>query len=160
MIKLRFHVPDFDELWYRQQLISEYTPADKMKNSLPLTDKALEQWYRHWTKNAPSRYYAYIVSCDDYMGEAMLERTGDDYDDNYAMNIFLQNSSRGQGFGSTAVRLLLDTAFNELGASTVQCTVESYNAPALYALLHSGFHIISETNHLLKLCITAFEYNS
>ena len=160
MSKLRFHVPDFDELWYKQQLISEYTPTDKMKNPLPLTDNALEQWYSYWTKSAPSRYYAYIVSNDDYIGEAMLERTSDDYDDCYAMNIFLQSSNRGQGFGSTAVQLLLDIAFNELGASTVHCTIESYNSPALYALLHSGLHIISQANHLVQLCITAFEYNS
>jgi len=47
-------------------------------------------WFFRWVDNIPERYYAYIIKID-----------------------------RGNGFSEQALRLLVDVAFNELGADKV-----------------------------------------
>ena len=46
---------------------------------------------------------------------------------------------RGQGYGSEALRLLIDFAFSELNLRRVQFTVFSYNASAIHAYEKLGF---------------------
>jgi RimJ/RimL family protein N-acetyltransferase len=48
-------------------------------------------------------------------------------------------SYRGKGYGSAALRLLLDYAFHELNLYRVGLSVLSYNAPAIRAYERAGF---------------------
>ena len=68
------------------------------------------------------------------------------------------NRYRGNGYAAKALDLLLETAFGELGASSVHNEFESSRAAALRLHLNAGFSVIGEEKHIVRLSLTAAQY--
>lgn len=85
--------------------------------------------------------YDFFIRLDD--GEAIGEIVLKDVDPDAgraSMRIALFSATRcGQGYGTEALRLLLDFAFGELGLHRVELEVYSYNERARRSYLKCGF---------------------
>ncbi len=167
MERLRLHIPDLSELWYRQKLLSDpdtmyFNRTSDSSGCIDFAEDGFSDWYKYWIKGFPMRYYAYIVRISDgsFIGELWLYKNDivGFYEDYYKMGIIIENKFRRVGYGREALELLLDVAFCELGAASVNNFFESYRSEALKVHLNSGFKVDSVKNHICNVSITAREY--
>ena len=167
MERLRLHIPDLTELWYRQKLLSDpdtmcFNRSSDNCGCIDFPDDVSSDWYNYWINGFPMRYYAYVVRVSDgtFIGEVWLHKNEEIvfYDDYYEMGIIIENKFRCVGYGSEALNLLLDVAFCELGAASVHNSFESFRSDALKTHLNSGFKIDCEKNHICNVSITARDY--
>lgn len=125
--KVKLRLPKFEELEYRKKLLSD---METMSYNIGYGDNdgtgciefhksAWKDWFSRWVNNMPERYYAYIIKIDENIpvGEVALRYVSDK--NSYCVNIIVEAKYRGNGFSEQALRLLVDTAFGELGADKV-----------------------------------------
>ena len=164
---LALHVPALDELWYRERILAD--PGTMRYNRgyhldfpgyhgdtgcIDFPRGQWERWHRFFCQSEPERYYAYIVRREDglFLGEVNLHKnaSGDWYD----MGIVLETAHRGRGYAAEALRLLLQEAFDRLGALEVRNDFEPDRVSALKAHLSAGFTIAGEENGLVQVRLT------
>lgn len=129
--KLQLKIPNFKELDYRRKLLadsetmsynkghSEFDGYDKETGCIDFNENSWNDWFCRWINNIPDRYYAYIIKVDENIpiGEVALRYV--DEKKAYCVNIIVEAKYRGNGFGEQALKLLIDIAFNELGADKI-----------------------------------------
>ncbi|MDE6593894.1 MAG: GNAT family N-acetyltransferase [Oscillospiraceae bacterium] len=171
---IKLHVPEYSELWYRRQLLADpdtmsynkgcnisFEGYDKATGCIDFPEDKWQGWYRQWTGRTDVRFYAYIVLDGKFIGEVNLHRDPDSdwYDDRFNMGIVIESHYRGNGYALTAMELLLERAFEEVGAASVHNEFESYRtAAALRLHLNAGFSVDSDDGHITRLSITARQY--
>ena len=155
--RLRLHTPAFDELWYRQRMMSD--PATMSYNAgyeldipgyhsdtgcIDFPTERWQGWYDRFIGKEPERFYAYIVRESDgtFLGEAVLRQEG--APGRYEMGVVIEACHRGNGCSAEAMALLLDVAFNGLHAEAVCNDFERSRAAALRLHLNAGFEIVRE----------------
>lgn len=167
MERLRLHIPDFSELWYRQKLLADpdtmyFNRSSDSCGCIDFPDDGFYDWYNYWINGFPMRYYAYVVriSGGTFIGEVWIYKNDiiGSYEDYYKMGIIIENVFRCVGYGSEAIKLLLDVAFCELGAASVHNSFESFRLDALKTHLNSGFKVDCYKNHICNLSVTARDY--
>lgn len=98
-----------------------------------------------------------IKSGEKTIGSFELRDISEDfYEDRYEMIIDLDN-----GYSELLDEVLkyaLEQAFEEIGAASVHCVVNSYDTTALYAYFYAGFIADSENAHITQLSITVKQY--
>lgn len=159
------HVPEYGELWYRQKLLADpdtmsYNKGYGSENGcIDFPEEMWQEWYSRWVTGAPDRFYAYIVLDGGFIGEVSLRKNHDKgfYEDCYDMGIVIESRYRCNGYAAKALDLLLETAFEELGAASVHNEFESYRAAALRLHLNAGFSVSSE-EHIVRLSLAAARY--
>lgn len=160
------YTPVISEIWYRQKLLSyadrkSYNRGSDNFDCITLTESNLRIWYEKWVNAAPVNYYAYIVSAADrvFIGEVYLHKNHNEdmYDDCYDMCIFIEDQYRGIGYGKEALGLLLDVAFCELGAVSIQNIFYKYQLNALMIHLYAGFKIFKD-KYICRAKITKRDY--
>lgn len=120
-------IPEFEELDYRRKLLADretmtynigYGKIDGT-GCIEFNESIWKDWYTQWVNNTPERYYAYIIKIDEDIpvGEVALRYVSEK--NSYIVNIIVEARHRGNGFSEQALRLLIDIAFNELGADKV-----------------------------------------
>jgi diamine N-acetyltransferase len=125
--KVKLRIPKFEELEYRRKLLSDretmsynigYGDNDGT-GCIEFDENAWKDWFSRWVNNMPERYYAYIIKVDENIpiGEVALRYVCEK--NSYCVNIIVEAKYRGNGFSEQALRLLVDTAFRELGADKV-----------------------------------------
>lgn len=125
--KVKLRIPKFEELEYRRKLLSDrvtmsynigYGDNDGT-GCIEFDENAWKDWFFRWVNNMPERYYAYIIKVDENtpIGEVALRYVSEK--NSYCVNIIVEAKYRGNGFSEQALRLLVDTAFRELGADKV-----------------------------------------
>lgn len=125
--KVKLRIPKFEELEYRRKLLSDrvtmsynigYGDNDGT-GCIEFDENAWKDWFFRWVNNMPERYYAYIIKADENtpIGEVALRYVSEK--NSYCVNIIVEAKYRGNGFSEQALRLLVDTAFRELGADKV-----------------------------------------
>lgn len=169
---IKLHVPEYSELWYRRQLLSDpdtmsynkgcsisFEGYDKTTGCIDFPENKWQEWYRQWT-SLTDRFYAYIVLNDKFIGEVNLRRdTGSDpYEDKYDMGIVIEHPYRGNGYAHTAMALLLEEAFEEVGAASVCNEFESFRTAALRLHLNAGFSVDSDDGYITRLSLSAKQY--
>lgn len=127
--RLYLYKPSFRELAYRQKLLAQpdtmsfnrgyHLPLDNYNNDtgcIDFTEKYWNDWYLRWNGNGTKNYYAYIMKNDTRtpIGEVALRYDAEQRA--YCVNIIIEAKFRGCGYSEEAVRLLIETAFNQLGA--------------------------------------------
>ena len=154
---LRLHTPGFDELWYRQRMMSD--PATMSYNAgydlgfdgyhndtgcIDFPEEKWRGWYDRFIGREPEKFYAYVVCKEDgaFVGEVVLRQEG--APGRYEMGVVIEACHRGKGYSAEAMRLLMDTAFNKLNAQVVCNDFERSRAAALKLHLNAGFEIVSE----------------
>ena len=167
---LRLHVPALRELDFRRRLMADpetmaynrgYTPWDgyhPKTGCIDFPEADWREWYDYFIGNEPERYYAYVVRRDDgaFLGEVNVHRApGCAWHD---MGIVIDAKYRGQGYAEPALRLLLDHAFREMGASEIRNAFEVQREAALKTHLACGFSILSRTKGAVSLALAKNEY--
>lgn len=172
MNELHLHVPTFDELWYRKQLMEDpatmdynrgyelpFEGYDPKTGCIPFPETSWRDWYDYFTAHEPEQFYAYIVRSDGtFLGEVNVHRSNDR--PWYEMGIVIEAKYRGQGYAAPALRLLLQHAFEVLHADAVHNDFEDVRAAAVRAHLSAGFTVYRRENGLLELIITREQYEA
>lgn len=102
------HRPNHNELRYREILHKDST--------IKVND--LEYWYNQMNSNMRN-YYAYIVSKDlrRFVGEVMV--IYNNKDEKYELKIFIEPKYRNQGFGYSALNLMLEYVFEVMNLDAI-----------------------------------------
>ena len=155
--RLSLHTPAFDELWYRQKMMSD--PATMSYNAgydldfpgyyrdtgcIDFPEEKWQGWFDRFIGREPESFYAYVVRESDgaFVGEVVLRREG--APGRYEMGVVIEACHRGKGYSAEAMQLLMDVAFNRLGAERVCNDFERSRMAALKLHLNAGFEIAGE----------------
>jgi RimJ/RimL family protein N-acetyltransferase len=156
-MRLTLHVPSIREMEYRQKLLAD---PDTMSynagydlgfpgyhNDTGCIDFPQEKWagwYERFIGREPEKFYAYVERESDgaFIGEVVLRQEGAPGRDE--MGVVIEACHRGKGYSAEAMHLLMDTAFNRLGAEVVCNDFERSRAAALRLHLNVGFEIVRE----------------
>lgn len=171
MKRLTLHTPELSELWYRQQMMGD--PGTMSYNAgyelgidgyhpdtgcIDFPPERWERWYGRFIGREPERFYAYLVRKEDgaFVGEVVLRQEGEP--GRYEMGVVIERCHRGNGYSAEAMTLLLDTAFNRLGAKTVCNDFERTREAALRIHLAAGFEVAGEENGIVHLTLQRERY--
>lgn len=169
--KIRLHVPEFDELWYREKLLLDsstmsynrgydltFPGYDRSTGCIAFPRDKWESWYSFFIENEPDRYYAYIELTDSgqFIGEVNLHRPAGSH--SHDMGIVIDSAYRGKGYAAPALRLLLSEAFERCCSKEVCNEFESERISAIKAHLAAGFKITDEQGSMTRLAITRGDY--
>ena len=124
---VRLKIPKFEELDYRRKLLADsetmaynigYSETD-VTGCIDFRENRWKDWFSWWVNNMPERYYAYIIKTDENIpvGEVALRYVSENKA--YCINIIVEAKYRGNGFSEQALKLLIDVAFNQLGADKI-----------------------------------------
>lgn len=168
---LSLHIPTLDEFWYRQQLMEDpdtmsynsgydlgFDGYDKATGCIAFPREAWADSYAYLVGQEPERFYAYIVRQSDgaFLGEVNVHRNaGAQWHD---MGIVLEAKHRGKGYAVDALRLLLQHAFEDMGAGAVHNDFEETRTAAVRTHLSAGFTEYRRENGILELLITREQY--
>ena len=172
MNKLHLHVPTFDELWYRKQLMEDpatmdynrgyelcFDGYDPETGCIAFPEVEWRDWYDYYIGREPDRFYAYIVRDDGtFLGDVNVHRSdGHPWNE---MGIVIEAKYRGQGYAAPALRLLLQHAFEVMQADAVHNDFEDLRDAAVRAHLSAGFSVYRRENGRLELIITREQYEA
>lgn len=155
--RVELHTPAFDELWYRQKMMSD--PATMSYNAgydvdfpgyhrdtgcIDFPEEKWQGWYDRFIGKEPEKFYAYVVRKSDgmFIGEVVLRQEG--APGRYEMGVVIEACHRGMGYSAEALKLLMDVAFGRLNAQVVCNDFERSRAAALKLHLNTGFEIVGE----------------
>jgi len=163
---IELHIPNLSELDFRQNLLSDpesmsYNKGCELDMPTYHNDTGCidfprgdwEGWYSRWVGNEPERFYAYLKDTEsgEFVGEVSLYET--DGPGVYEMGIVIHSARRGNGYSKEGIRLLLDQAFNKLGAKEVTNCFESSREAAPKLHKAAGFRVLEETEGLMYLSL-------
>ncbi|MCI8564912.1 MAG: GNAT family N-acetyltransferase [Lachnospiraceae bacterium] len=149
---LNLYIPAYEELWYRRKIMQDpdtmsynkgydidCTGYDKATGCIAFPEEEWADWYAYFIGQEPRRFYAYIVREGDgaFIGEVNLHRN--EKDPWHEMGIVLEAKYRGNGYAAEALRLLLQHAFEEMGAIAVHNDFEEERSAAARVHLSAGF---------------------
>ena len=169
--RLYLHIPSFDELWYRQRIMSDpdtmsYNRGYELSfpgyhpdtGCIDFPESEWQEWYDWFIGQQPARYYAYIVRRQDgtFIGEVNVHRNGDA--PWHEMGIVIEAKHRGKGYAVEALRLLLEHAFDEMGIEAIHNDFEDTRSAAVRAHLAAGFTEYRRDRETLELIVTRERY--
>ena len=166
---ISLHIPAFEELWYRQKLLSD---ADTMSYNkgydlnfdgycketgcIAFPKEDWKNWYNYFIGRKHDSYYAYIVVDGEYVGEVNVHKNKKMKW--YDMGIVIEAKHRGKGYAVRALNLLLEQAFGKLGAKAVHNDFEENRTAAVKTHLAAGFKEYKKQNGIIELLITKEQY--
>lgn len=168
---LYLHIPSCRELWYRQKIMQDpdtmsynkgydldFDGYDKATGCIAFPEREWADWYAWFIGQEPRRFYAYIVreSDGEFIGEVNVHRNEDAVW--YEMGIVLEAKYRGKGYAVDAMRLLLEYAFEKMGADAVHNDFEAERSAAVQTHLSAGFTKYRQENGMIELLITREQY--
>lgn len=127
--------------WIKDEFHLRQWSADRFPH-YPLTPDDLNAYYREFIDGYNS---VALTLCEDneVVGFITLRIPGDDLSERRLGFVIVDDSKRGQGLGKTLVKMAVDYAFRELGASKVTLGVFENNFAAIHCYMAAGFHRIS-----------------
>ena len=168
---LSLHVPTYKELGYRQKIMQDpdtmsynkgydlnFDGYDKSTGCISFPKHEWADWYTYFIGQEPRRFYAYIVRESDgkFIGEVNVHMNADA--GWYEMGIVLEAKYRSKGYAVAALRLLLQHAFEKMGAEAVHNEFEEERSAAVQTHLSAGFTRHRKENGILELLITREQY--
>lgn len=168
---LGLYIPKLDELWFRQELMSDPETMSYNANwdvdfegyhrdtgciDFPKSEWA--EWYERWIGNEPESFYAYIKRISDgaWIGEVNFHYTPER--DFWDMGIVIMAPYRGKGYAVPSLKLMLAHAFKECGVTVLHNDFEVSRSAALKAHMSAGFHDAGVENGVQHLILTRDEY--
>ncbi len=114
--------------------------SDRLGQTGSILSEAAEKKYIENCINSGTYIFA-IVTLDngEYIGNASIEEINNIHRTATAGIFIGDEKNRGKGYGSDALRTLLDYGFNYLNLNNVMLTVFSFNEPAFRAYRKIGF---------------------
>lgn len=164
---IELHVPSFEELLYRQNLLIQpstmeynkgydidFNEYHKKNGCIDFPRTSWSKWYSFWINNKPKTFYAYILNVlqNEFVGEVNLHYNEDE--DWYEMGIIIENKYRGLGYSKLALKELLKIAFYEYNAKAVHNSFESSRINAKMLHINCGFDVVKESKGAIDLIIS------
>ena len=127
--------PLFAELSYRKQLLADIETMSFNNNfggTIDFEESKWENWFNKWIgNNDPNYYYAYIYDKETNEPVGEVGYRLDEESGCVMMNIIIEASQRGNGYGSSGLLALVQTAFkdghNELRDLIYKESIESHS---------------------------------
>jgi N-acetylglutamate synthase-like GNAT family acetyltransferase len=150
--RLQLRIPKLSELNYRKKILADsetmdynigYGEVDET-GCIDFNENCWNDWFSRWVNNMPDQYYAYIIKGDENIpvGEVALRYVSERK--SYCVNIIIEARHRGSGYSEQALKLLVDTAFNELGVEKIYDDFQSSRLSAEKIFKKIGFKRISD----------------
>ena len=171
MEKLELYIPALDDLWFRQQMMSDpetmsynanwdlaFDGYHKDTGCIDFPETKWADWYGYWVGNEPERFYAYIKRFSDgaWIGEINFFYTpGHDWWD---MGIVIFAPYRGKGYSVPALRLMLAHAFKNGGVTRLHNYFEIDRPAALAIHMEAGFRDMGIEDGMQHVMLTREEY--
>ncbi len=136
---IELHLPAFDDLWFRQNLLSDddtmaYNHA--YGGTIDFNKNKWEQWYDYWiTNNESKRFYRYLKKGSIFLGEVSYHY--DEEKDIYLADVLIFAPYRKKGFGSEGLKLLCEAA-KDNGVKALYDNIAIDN-PSVNIFLKNGF---------------------
>lgn len=137
---LKLYIPKYEELRFRQKLLSDpdtmaYNHAYGGIISFP--EEKWSDWYERWITNPKGRFYRYLKSegADGFIGETAYHL--DEERKIYIADIIVMSKHRGKGFGKNGLLLLCEAA-KENGINAIYDDIAIDN-PSVKLFLENGF---------------------
>ena len=167
---LTLHVPEYNELWYRQKILCDsatmsynagydlgFDGYDNETGCIDFPEEDWADWYNYFIGNE-ARFYAYISAGGEFIGEVNLHKIQDSNE--YNMGIVIESKHRGKGYAEKALKLLLKQAFDVMGADAVLNDFEDTRISAVKTHLGAGFKEVEKNNGVTIYRITRRDYFS
>jgi GNAT superfamily N-acetyltransferase len=168
---LSLHVPQLEELWYRERLLAQpETMAYNRGDDLPFDGYDREtgciafprekwaKWHAWFVGNEPHRFYAYLKRREGtFVGEVNFHVP--EGQEEAEMGVVIEARHRGRGYARQALDLLCDRAFAACSLPALRNTFEEERAAALRAHFAAGFvRLPDEGDGLVRVRLTREEY--
>lgn len=172
-VSVTLHIPTFDELAYRERLMSDpatmaynsgydlhFDGYDRATGCIAFPREKWKDWYGYFVGQGPARYYAYITRIEDgsFVGEVNLHKSN--RHDWYEMGVVVEADHRGHGYGLAALWQLLSIAFEQLGAAAVHNDFETERTAGLAMHLAAGFTVWHEADGVVEVLCTRAAYET
>lgn len=147
--RVYLHVPDVDEMWYRRRLLMDEATMgfnagreasegyDAATGCVNFPQSKWQAWYDGHIDNEPEKFFAFIARKADleFVGWVSLSREGEDYE----IEVVVEDQYRRQGYGSEAMELVLQVAFEVCNAPKVASEFASAREAAVKLCEKAGF---------------------
>ena len=133
--------------WVNDLEITQYLSISTMQIALPKEKEILNDMI----KNKSQTYAIIDKSNDKMMGNCSLFDI-DQLNQNAELGIFIGDKEYwGKGFGTDAIKLILDYGFNILNLNNIMLEVFSFNERAIKSYKKAGFKIIGKRREAKKI---------
>ncbi len=146
-MELRLYQPEYNELFFRQSLLSdpETMAFNRFKDPGPDYDPKTgciefprgtwALWYDFWLEHEPDNFYAVIADGRTPLGEISWHFDGEEY----RVGIILLAKHRRKGYCAPTLELLCRKAFETFDLPALSATVSTANPAAGKGLAKAGF---------------------
>ena len=146
-MELRLYQPQYHELAFREQLLSDKEtmafnrfkePAedyDPQTGCIRFPRAYWAMWYTFWLEKEPDNFYAILADGRTPVGEVSWFFDGSEY----RVGIILLAKYRKKGYCAPALKLLAEKAFGEFGIPALSVTLSTAFSAAVKGFLAAGF---------------------
>lgn len=154
-MEIVFVVPTIEELWFKKELLSDIKTMSfnhAYGGCISFSKDKWADWYNKWIENDSSDYYYRYVKDDKinkFVGEVAYH-----YDvetKRYLCDIIILDKYRGNGYGTLALKLLIEKARNN-GVKQLYDDIAIDN-PSISLFIKNGFKIIEENKEYVTVCL-------
>lgn len=172
---LELYVPQIEDLWFRQKMLSDPETMSYNANydmdiegyhkdtgCIDFPESEWEEWHEYWCKeqkNAdPERFYAYVVRPSDgeFIGEVNYHYTPEK--DWWDIGIVLYAPYRGMGYSANALWQLVAQALIRGSVTKLHNAFETDRIAARKCHLRAGFHDAGVENGIQHFILTEEDY--
>jgi RimJ/RimL family protein N-acetyltransferase len=150
--RLYLHVPSFNELYYRKQILSQphtmaynrgyqlgLTNYDNKTGCIDFRNEFWNEWYSRWISNEPERFYAYItdIKSNNYIGEVSFRYNNSS--NSHCIGIVIEAKYRGKGYCAEGLIKLAEKAFEDFGIDKLRNDIPIERKSAILGHKKAGF---------------------
>lgn len=165
-MELRLYQPQYHELLFREQLLSDPATMAFNRGKEPAEDYHPETgcidfprsywalWYNFWMDREPDNFYAVVADGRTPLGEISWFFDGTAYQ----VGMILKKEFRGKGYCAPALELLAQKAFDGCGLPALSVTVSTAFSAAVKGCLRAGFRRTRRSGGTCDLVLTREEW--
>jgi diamine N-acetyltransferase len=161
MREIYLKTPELSELAYRKNLLADKETMaynNKFGGTINFEKEKWESWFNKWIGNKDEKYfYAYIYDKEDNKPVGEVGYRFDEETNSVILNIIVEASQRGKGYGYSGLSALIKEAFDN-GYDELRDLVyiDSNNSHALFEKL--GFKCVGIVNDSKDYRLTKKDY--
>ncbi|MGL4760311.1 MAG: GNAT family N-acetyltransferase [Sarcina sp.] len=143
--------PEFDELEYTKALWGDYDTMKDIGGIYDFSERHKSTFYKKMVSPTDSKNFYCLVYKNDGTQIGEVSFHGYDSANKIArLNVKIQSQYRGNGYGSEAIKLLLEYYFYEFGGEVIVDTVSKENKRGENTLKKLGFSETTPRSYRLK----------
>ncbi len=161
-MELRLYLPQYNELLFREQLLSDPKTMAFNRFKEPMEDyhpdtgcidfprSTWALWYDFWMDREPDNFYAVLADGRTPVGEISWFFDGE----KHSVGIILLAKHRNKGYCVPALHLLMQRAFEENDLPALSVTLSTANTAAVKGFTNAGFRRIRKGGGTCDMEIT------